>query len=186
MRVTRVITTLAAALVASAGLVFVQATPAAAATICSAYTNGEVWQTSTRWGRVRERVCLEYTSTQVRGRVYMQVDYPQSCSLTVGLPPSGGISCPGSTQTKAANLDLHGNKISVGIKRGSATKYYTCTWGSWSAGGHVTMTRSCYTPYLSDAYSSYRVYARDVMGDVKSDGDGWKVLAPVSWTFRSP
>lgn len=179
---------LTAAVVGSAGLVLAQATPAAAVTtICSAYTNGEVWMTSTRWGRVRERVCLEYTSTSVRGKVSMQVDYPlSSCSLTVGLPPSGSISCP-VTRPRVENLDFDGTKIRVGFKRGNGTIWWGwCEAGSWSAGWLDTMTRSCHTPYFADRYRSYRVYASDVMGDVRDDGAGWKVLAPVSRRFANP
>jgi len=116
----------------------------------------------------------------------MQLDYPSFCSLTVGLPPSAGVSCPGSIVYKSANLDMYGTKITVKIRRGTTVRAITCSAGNWDGSSSQTMTRSCRTSYYDDSFSRYTIYAQDVMGDVKNDGDGWKVLAPVSWTFSSP
>lgn len=183
----RVTALLAALGTASTALLLTAASPANATTTCSAYTNGEVWQTSSDWARVRERVCIDYNATKVRALVQFQADWPGDCSLTVGLPPTAGATCPLTTNTKRMMINMKGVKMSVDLQpEGKSTEKRSCNHGAASKKGPGTKTWSCHGPWVPRSSPSYKVVAHDVQGDRKDDGDGWKVLPPIETTFTAP
>jgi hypothetical protein len=184
----RVTALLAALGTASTALLLTAASPANAETICSQYTNDQIWQTSSEWARVREQVCIEYKGTKLRALAHFQADWPSNCSLSVGLPPTAGVSCPASTKLKTPSINLRGLKMSVDLQpAGKSGTGRTCDLGAVGALIENPATLSCHSPWVSrSSSSSYKVVAHDVMGDRKDDGDGWKVLAPAEMTFGAP
>jgi hypothetical protein len=48
---------------------------------CTDFSYEKVWQTSRKWGRARERTCVDYTESAVRGYVQFQVDWPLDCTV---------------------------------------------------------------------------------------------------------
>lgn len=97
-----------------------------------------------------------------------------------------------ATFYKERQISLYGNKISFDFTYGSATvSGLTCSFdntghGVYNAVSTPTYTWSCWSGWVNRSYSSYKVALHDVMADVRNDGDGWKVLASVEWTFGAP
>ncbi|MEU6197794.1 hypothetical protein [Streptomyces sp. NPDC047061] len=180
------------ALAASLGLlgVSVIGTSASAAepvtqTSCSDYTNSKVWQTRTQWARVSERVCLEWTTTKVngawkvRGRWEFRVDWPSDCTLSVGLPPSGGISCPAGRALKNPSLAFKNVIIDGGWKEGAgATRTGRCQFQNRYASrmNRSAYVQGCSGPWMVGRKGSSFVISMSAQGDVADDGDGEKFL----------
>lgn len=89
-------------------------------TLCSAYTDDQMWQTSAQWGRVRQRLCVEFTDAEVRAQVQFQTDWPAQCSLSAGLPPSVGIDCPANRLTKLGKLTFKDVVMPISWRSGQA------------------------------------------------------------------
>ncbi|WP_344505192.1 hypothetical protein [Dactylosporangium maewongense] len=170
------------ALAVAAGLVVTAgAGPASAAgerkSMCSAYTNFTIWQTSNEWARVSERTCVDWINygNQVRARGEFRIDWPVDCS--VSLPP--GASCPLSRLTKAKNLALHELQVSIGWNLAGRVSQGTCTWKKQYRAPSVLTTTAptfnCQSNWYSHPRGTYTAWT-SAMGDVMSDGDGWRTL----------
>jgi len=158
-------------------------------TRCTAgWGNDQALQTSHNSGRVRERMCLYYDRAVVWGVVQFQMDYPTSCSLGVGVPPTSSVSCPIAWYTKTHQLAIKRLEISgdfiIPARRQSTTS--TCK-GESTLYSHNTVTQGCrigvgtYRPGRS-----YTVKAHDVSVDIHDDGQGFLTLLPASATFILP
>ena len=155
---------------------------------CPAYTNGETWQTSTQWGRVRERPCVQYTDNQARAMVEFQVDWPADCSLTVGLPPSVGAGCPAKVVTKLGKLTFKNVKITSSWKAPDGqSSPFECNWTEeLTAFNMQNTTFDCYGPWSPiQSNGQYAIRIDGVQADVKDDGAGQKTLAPLSYTVQA-
>lgn len=157
-------------------------------TSCSDFTNSKVWQTRSQWARVSERLCLEWTTTKVngswlvRGRWQFRVDWPVDCSLSVGLPPSGGISCPAGRAWKNPSLTFRNVIIDGGWRAGSAPAASgRCQSLNWYTSRMVqsTYTRTCHGPWMVGRPGSVFTISMSAQGDVADDGDGEKTLGDV-------
>lgn len=164
---------------------------------CSDYTNSKVWQTSAQWSRVSERVCLEWTAASangsrlVRGRWQFRVDWPTDCSLSVGLPPAGGISCPAGRAVKNPSMTFKNVIIDGGWRAGSGpTSTGRCSSQNWytSRMQQATYVRTCNGPWMRGTRGSSFTISLSAQADVADDGDGQKLLGNwirQSWTFPS-
>lgn len=152
---------------------------------CASYSNAEVWQTSTTWGRVRERPCVYYNPAVVFAEADFQIDWPSSCALSVGFPPTASLSCPVSIYYKGNALRFNSAQIQVGLGsnpfgRGDAG----CSHGAFVANNGSTYTLACsgqMQPRRTGV--GYTVFLHDIGGDVANDGDGMKLLQPGQFTF---
>jgi len=151
-------------------------------TPCAAYSNGEVWQTSTTAGRVREQPCLQYDQAIVWGVVHLQVDFPASCSVTVGFPPDVGLGCPWSYLTKVHHLSFNSLQVGGDVQASDGhSASFRCHYAGSSVWG--TYTIPCYIGPLPRTASSFVVSIHDTGGDVTDDNAGPRLLAPGSFTF---
>lgn len=155
-------------------------------TLCTAYTDGQVWQTSTRWGRVRQQLCIDYTSAYVRAMVHFQTDWPSFCSLSTGIPPSAGVSCPASTLDKLNGLTYKTVNIPIRWSNGAGqVSTYTCSFTDVDANaspGVSTITcDGSWMPIFHGVY--YQVWVDGSQADVKDDGDGLKALPSETHSF---
>jgi hypothetical protein len=185
----RLLSGIAAAILAGAMALFATPQPALAAatqTICTSWTNSQVWQTSTSWSRVRDRLCLEYTAVQVRARTQFQVDWPSECSITIGIPPTVTGGCPVSRFLRAPNNLFLSVQMHQGWMVGSGKRVNgTCTSSNWNAmrSAQSTYTKTCVGGWAPrKRLVEYRVYL-SVAGDIWADNDGFKQLDEVtaSW-----
>ena len=151
---------------------------------CAAYSNAEVWQTSTTWGRVRERPCVWYNPAVVFAEADFQIDWPSSCSLSVGFPPSAGLSCPLSIYYKGNALRFNSAQLQVGLGSGPFGRGDVgCSYGPFLASGS-TYTLACSGQMQPRrAGVGYTVFLHDIGGDAANDGDGTKLLQPGQFTF---
>jgi hypothetical protein len=166
--------------------VTIPATPAVAAvttTICGAggqYVNEAIMQTSTRWGRAGERVCFEYSDTQVRARAQFRIDWPSNCTLSLGYN-AGSTSCPSRVLTKLGRLHFY--KVQIPVRWAGpdgAVHTNTCTWNNQTAWDMSATVWTCDAAWMA-IQKGGRYYGgiEGAGGDVKDDGDGLKVLDPV-------
>lgn len=147
-------------------------------TACTQYTDGQIWQTSTQWGRVRQRLCIEYTNTDVRAHVQLQTDWPSDCELSVGIPPTAGIGCPVGRLTKLGKLTY--KKVEMPISwqhNGDPVQSTTCEFTDVTAFDMSDTTLTCDGAWMPIAKGDHnQVWADGLAADVKDDGDGLKLL----------
>lgn len=179
------------AMVAGAGTAAAQVAPTPA---CTEFSNDKVWQTSTKWGRARERTCVEsIAGSGVRGVVQFQVDWPVDCSVSVGFPPSASGGCPLSRSVKEPGLWLKTLSMSWNWEPpGAAPTPVTCNSTDMFFGnmvqGYKPVTVSCHSPWSPiTPGGSYVIDVVSVEADVKDDGDPPRQLTPYTqtWTERS-
>jgi hypothetical protein len=156
---------------------------AATTTVCPAgglYVNEAIMQTSTRWGRAGERVCWEYSDTQMRARADFRIDWPSNCTLNLGYK-AGSTGCPTQVVTKLGRLNFHEIQIPVrwagpdGVIHGD-----TCSWSNqtaWDMSAEVWTCPGAWMPIQKGG--RYYSGVAGAGGDVKDDGDGMKLLDPV-------
>ncbi|WP_194818826.1 hypothetical protein [Nocardia sp. XZ_19_385] len=154
---------------------------------CSAYTNEQLWQTSLRWARARERVCYEENSKrEIRAVVQFQVDWPTNCSLSVGLPPQVGAGCPIDATMKRASLSMRNVEMAFtyrlpGGREKNASCKFSDRWNTENYGSNLT--KSCRTTWHPWAKGDLRMTIDKMQVDVIDDGDISKELLPISNTF---
>lgn len=161
----------AATLAFSAGQAVVAAADAQAQVYCGAYKDGTA-RTSTRFGRVRSRSCLEKSPYgYTRSVQQAKVDKPSGCFW--GANTSGPTySCPPS----AASLwpEFHGFELTTFLDGAG----YRCNWGAQGSGAR---TFSCYSPWKW-GWGKHTAKGTTCY-DVKDDGDSWKCIAETSFTY---
>jgi hypothetical protein len=158
-----------------------------AQTVCTAYTDDQVWQTSAQWGRVRQRLCVEYTRTDVRAHVQFQTDWPTSCSLSTGIPPSVGAACPVSTLAKLNGLTYKTVNIPIRWQVGmNPTGTFACSFSDVDADNSPGVTTlDCNGAWMPLFHGvPYQVWVDGAQADVKDDGDGVKVLPSETHSFN--
>ena len=181
----RLLTIAASGITALACGTLMLAAPAQASTtqtLCGAgggYVNEAIWQTSTTWGRAGERVCWEYSSTQVRAFAQLRIDWPSDCTLTLGYG-AGEVGCPTREFTKLGRLTFYTIQIPLrwsdvdGVIRGG-----TCTWTNQTAFSVNSATWTCDGPWMNiQKGGRYYSGVAGAGADVKNDGDGLKFLTP--------
>jgi hypothetical protein len=178
---------------------------------CVDYSGGKIWSTSTAWARVRYQLCLEESSdsSTVMPIVHVQFDWPSntSCSLSVGFPPSAGVSCPLSILAKPGHyitfqaytsLNSHpvDFEIPLEITRPNGQTYNgwcyyapkdtssnTTTYRVSQNGGRSTLT--CNGPTFRRLIGTYTVGSLGPRGDVKDDGADARLLVAGQMQFVS-
>ncbi|MEV6279452.1 hypothetical protein [Nocardia sp. NPDC051832] len=155
---------------------------------CTAYTNEQLWQTSLRWARARERICYEENSKrEVRAVVQFQVDWPTNCSLSVGLPPQYAAGCPlDATLRKRASLSMRNVEMAFtyrlpGDSKKRASCKYPDRWNTENYGSNLT--KSCRTSWKPRSKGDFRIEIDKMKVDVIDDGDVAHELRPVDNTF---
>jgi len=175
-------------LVIVAGPANVQVAPAAVSdsvrSACTDFSYDKVWQTSRKWGRARERSCVDYTDSQIRGYVQFQIDWPLDCMISVGFPPSGSGGCPLSRATKEPSLILKTLEVSFNWEYlGISPIEGRCDWSDIYFGnmsqGYQPVTVSCYSVWAPVIKGGkYYIDIIGVKADVQDDGDPPKQLHP--------
>ena len=196
------LTLAALAAVAVSGAVGATAAPppasAAAETLCSQYSQGQVWQTSRQWVRARYRICLDVDPTVVRPKVQMQFDFPTNCTVSAGFPPSGGVSCPigivaktpavwfrntsGTNGALVIPLQVH---TPSGYDRSHQCSFPATSVSRLGPAAHIgTTTFTCRWPQpLKRRVGLYTVSSGGPRADVANDGDSWRILDPGAQRF---
>lgn len=151
---------------------------------CAAYSNEQIWQTKTNWGRAREQPCVYYNSAVVFGRVNLQIDHPSpaSCSLSIGFPPSGSLSCDNSRLGKTQYLAFYSAQIQMRLSSSVGQNASVCNFGSFTANG--TFTLSCSGQMLPHKATDFTVSMHDVGGDVQNDGSPFRPLAAGQFSWN--
>ncbi len=153
------------------------------------YSDGEVWQTSGTWGRVRHRVGFEWTLAelyQVRAVSQFQVDWPTGC--TVGASPSRFPvtvdGCSPKLLTKRARLDLRSLEIPMNWTGPNGSGSKACRWGTTGTeSSDFTETWTCTGEWMPQQdYFRYSMSTSTLLADVKNDGDGLRDLDPLTDT----
>ena len=178
---------------------------------CVDYSQGALWQTSTNWARVRYQPCLQESSdgSTVKPIIHVQFDWPvkSNCSLSVGFPPSGSLSCPltvlakpghkitfqGYTSHNSQPVDF---EIPLEITQPNGLTYSswcyynpddtstdTSTYGILNNGGRTTLT--CNGPTYTRLIGTYTVGSLGPRGDVKDDGSDARILIAGHMQFVS-
>lgn len=177
-----------AALAAGALALTTPAQAAATQTACGAggvYVNEAIWQTSTQWGRAAERVCWQYTSTQVRSYAQLRIDWPANCTLSLGYG-EGSVGCPIIDFTKLGKLSFY--TVQIPLQWSDVDRVIhggTCTWTNQTAFSLTSTTWTCYGPWMTIRKGGQ--YYSGVVGagaDVKNDGDGLKLLTSAGRVLR--
>jgi hypothetical protein len=178
---------------------------------CVDYSQGVLWQTSTSWARVRYQPCLQESSdgSTVKPIIRVQFDWPakNGCSLSVGFPPSAGVSCPlailakpGHTITFQAytshNFQPVDFEIPLEITRPNGQTYSgwcyyhpkdtstnTSTYNIFQNGGRSTLT--CNGPTFKRLIGTYTVGSLGPRGDVENDGADARILTAGQMQFVS-
>ncbi|SEG88976.1 hypothetical protein SAMN05444920_106350 [Nonomuraea solani] len=155
---------------------------------CSPYTNAQFWHTSVRWGRVRERVCVEENSRrQVRAVAQFAVDWPRRCTLSAGLPPQVSGTCD-SNAYRFRSLSIKSLRIVFGytapngVRRNGLVCKFESRWNVVNVDGRSD-TKRCWSSWRPKLRGTYRVRIDYIEADVFDDGQGYKKLAPISDTF---
>lgn len=184
MTIRRVVSASIALALAAAGTVGLASAAQAdtTQTLCGGggiYANEAVWQTSTQWGRAGERTCFEYSSTQVRARVQLRIDWPSDCTLTVGYG-AGEVGCPIRTSSKVGRLTFHVVQLPIQwADTDGAVHSGTCTWTDQTAFDLSAKTWTCVSPWMAIRKGGrYYSGVTGAGGDLKNDGDGLKLLQP--------
>lgn len=181
---------------------------AAGGSNCVDYSQGAIWQTSSSWVRARYRFCLPESSdgTIVQPIVQVQFDWPNACSLTVGFPPSAGISCPVSTLFKQdivtfqAYTNINNTPITfrtpLTIQGPNGTTYSGwCNFGPTNISANTREYRAatgdrptltCRGPQFERLSGIYTVSSPGPRGDVKNDGDSERILTGGAFEYVSP
>jgi hypothetical protein len=148
------------------------------------YSDGAIWQTSTKWGRVRHRPGFEWTLSepyQVRAVDQFQVDWPTGCTVGGDVSTNSSVSVSGCTPKlamKVAELDFR--SISVPVHwtgpdgQGSKTCEFDKTGSEWTD-FHETWTCTGDWMTQQDNYR-YSMSTDSVTVDVADDGDGLRSL----------
>jgi hypothetical protein len=117
----------------------------------------------------------------------LQVDWPSQCSIEVGLPPTGSVSCPLSSWL-AKYHDMRFDHVKVGLDFqlvGGTTVGTTCTWGNNYKDAPGTLTFTCrYGTATRVAGRQYKVSVHDTGADLYGDSTGYQLLNPGDYTFR--
>lgn len=144
------------------------------------YSEGEIWQTSATWGRVRHRPGFEWTLSEphrVRAVAQVQVDWPTECTIGQGLTIGG---CTPKLLTKVARLDFHELTILLRWSGPKGSDDYTCQFEDTGTGPESTETWTCNGQWMPlRDYVKYRASTPDLTADVKDDGEGQKYLPPL-------
>jgi peptidoglycan hydrolase-like protein with peptidoglycan-binding domain len=177
---------------------------------CVDYSQGALWHTSTHWVRVRYQPCLQESSDgrTVTPIIHVQFDWPAptDCSLSVGFPPSAGLSCPSTVLAKPVNritfqaytsdnsqpvdfetpLEItqpNGQTYSTWCYHNPTdTSTNTSTYGKFF-GGSTTLT--CSGPTYPRLTGTYIVGSLGPRGDVKDDGADARILTAGQMQFVS-
>lgn len=153
-------------------------------TNCSPWGNEQVWQTSSQIGRVRERVCVKHDAASVWGVVEFQVDFPGSCSLAIGLPPTASVSCGGSWAYKTHQLMFNSVQVTgnLWVPKTGQWNQMRCTWGH--TGASSTLTFACHLQAATRISGpNFTVDVHNTGADVNSDSDGTKLLLEGHYNF---
>jgi hypothetical protein len=155
------------------------------------WSDGAVWQTSTGWGRVRERVGFEWTVNapyQVRAVTQVHVDWPSDCKTNVEIskdPKLGLEGCSNKWWFKSQSLKLRSMTVPMSWTGPSGSGKHTCDWGALTASAPKAQNWTCRGEWMKLVNSQpYRVAVDTINGDVRDDGDGLKPLAGRSATLR--
>jgi hypothetical protein len=148
------------------------------------YSTGAVWQTSTKWGRVRHRGGFEWTLSepfQVRAVDQFELDWPTNCTVGGSVSKNPGISVSGCTPklaTKAFELDFHSITMPIRWAGPGGEGSKTCKFGStgteWTDFHETWKCAGDWMP-LEDDYR-YSMSTDSITADVRDDGDGLKTL----------
>ncbi len=181
-----------AALAAGLGLAGLAAQPGAAVaagttTLCGGgglYTGEAFWQTSTQWGRAGERLCWEYSDTQVRAVGQLRIDWPSDCTLTAGLQ-TAEVSCP-TREAKLGRLTFYSVQVPLELTGpDGVTHPSTCTWDNQTAFDMDHKVWTCTSDWVGiQQGGAYRGVMTGAGGDIKHDGDGLKLLDTFSRTLH--
>jgi len=178
---------------------------------CTDYSQGALWQTSTNWARVRYQPCLQESSdgSTVTPIIHVQFDWPvkDSCSLSVGFPPSASLDCPLTVLAKPiheitfqAYTSYNSQPVDFEIPLEitgpdglaySSWCYYspqdtstnTSTYGVLQNGVRTTLT--CNGPTYTRVIGTYTVGSLGPRGDVKDDGADARILTAGQMQFVS-
>jgi hypothetical protein len=177
---------------------------------CVDYSEGALWQTSTQWARVRYRPCLQESSdgSTVTPIINVQFDWPlkDSCSLSVGFPPSAGLDCPvtvfaklGHKITFQAYTSYNSQPVDFEIPLEitgpgglaySAWCYYNPDDTSTNTSTYAILDQSrttltCTGPTYPRQAGTYTVGSLGPRGDVENDGADARILTAGQMQFVS-
>jgi hypothetical protein len=150
---------------------------------CSNYMHFAEWKTSTQWGRVSHRSCVEWTtnSNLVRAREDLRVDWPDVFHCNITFP--SGSSCSIS-QWKAPMVEFHYVRQVLKWNMAGSTGGGECRmWVNHvsnhdNVGPGTTDVASCHSPNYTMARGTTATYAVNagIKADIKGDGDGIRTL----------
>lgn len=173
---------------------------------CTDYSEGQIWQTSTTWVRMRYRICLGESSDGrlVQPHVQVRGDWPIDCSLSAGFPIGVSLSCPLSRLGKRNRVTFHTYttvngrpavfRIPYSITRPNGrtrtgwcsfqprnVRENTTTWTGLESRNSFRCNGRVYKRLVG----TYTVRALGVRGDVNDDGDGALIMPAGAMEFTS-
>ena len=131
--------------------------------MCSAWNQSKIESNAVEWGRISQRVCIEWVNygNKVRAKIQARFDWPMD-GCTISLP--GGATCPLSRLAKNQRVELSELTMNLrwqmageGLVGGSCAKGHVVYFPYDLHGTGTAKTIDCYTAWHAHPRGTYWV-----------------------------